>query len=97
MPGYSGTPLPKKLGIKDNLRLLLLHAPENVKAELSDAIAKCQALKKATGDVDFALLFCEVSGWLGKRTTGCSPLTSSGRHVVDCMAKEKFGCDKRSG
>jgi hypothetical protein len=27
--GYSGTPLLKKLGIKDNMRVLLIHAPEN--------------------------------------------------------------------
>jgi len=27
MAGYSGTPLPKKLGLKEKQRLLLLHAP----------------------------------------------------------------------
>ena len=27
--GYSGTPLLKKLGIKDNMRIMLIHAPEN--------------------------------------------------------------------
>ena len=34
MPGYSGTPLPKKLGIKDEFRVALLHVPADVKAEL---------------------------------------------------------------
>jgi hypothetical protein len=28
-PGYSGTPLLKKLGIKENMRVLLVHEPEN--------------------------------------------------------------------
>ena len=28
MPGYSGTPLAKKLGIKDDYRAALLHVPE---------------------------------------------------------------------
>src|SRR4051812_15818310 len=28
MPGYSGTPLAKKLGIKEGTRLVVLHAPE---------------------------------------------------------------------
>src|SRR3977135_1343801 len=27
--GYSGTPLIKKLGIKENMRVMLIHAPEN--------------------------------------------------------------------
>jgi hypothetical protein len=27
--GYSGTPLLRKLGIKDNMRIMLIHAPEN--------------------------------------------------------------------
>ena len=38
MPGYSGTPLPKKLGIKDGFRVALLHAPPDVKAELGDLL-----------------------------------------------------------
>ena len=27
--GYSGTPLLKKLGIKENMRVMLIHEPEN--------------------------------------------------------------------
>ena len=33
MPGYSGTPLAKKLGIKDDFRAALLHVPDDVKTE----------------------------------------------------------------
>jgi hypothetical protein len=57
MPGYSGTPLPKKLGIKDGFRVALLHAPADVKAELSDAFKKCTFLKPAAGALDFVFLF----------------------------------------
>lgn len=32
--GYSGTPLPKKLGIKAGMRVALLHAPEGFEATL---------------------------------------------------------------
>jgi hypothetical protein len=42
MPGYSGTPLPKKLGIKDGFRAALLHMPDDVKNELRDALGKCR-------------------------------------------------------
>jgi hypothetical protein len=59
MPGYSGTPLPKKLGIKDTFRLLLLDAPDDVKTELSAATEKCKILKKVASDVDLALLFAK--------------------------------------
>jgi hypothetical protein len=33
--GYSGTPLPKKLGIQEGGRVLLLHAPRGFKSTLS--------------------------------------------------------------
>jgi hypothetical protein len=38
MPGYSGTPLAKKLGIKAGFRVRLFNAPENVRAELDFAM-----------------------------------------------------------
>jgi hypothetical protein len=59
MPGYSGTPLVKKLGIKDGFRVALLHVPADVKAELRDAFAKCRMVKPAPGALDFAFLFAK--------------------------------------
>lgn len=59
MPGYSGTPLPKKLGIKDGFRVALLHMPADVKAELARALATCKACKLPTDDLDFIFLFAK--------------------------------------
>jgi hypothetical protein len=59
MPGYSGTPLPKKLGIKDGFRTALLHTPPDVKASLNDALKKCRLLKPAAGALDFVFLFAK--------------------------------------
>lgn len=59
MPGYSGTPLPKKLGIKPAFRVSLLHAPANVKIELQDALEKCQPSKLDAGNLDFIFLFAK--------------------------------------
>jgi hypothetical protein len=62
MPGYSGTPLAKKLGIKDNFRAALLHMPDDVKTELDDAFGKCQILRfssKTSKDLDFIFLFAK--------------------------------------
>jgi hypothetical protein len=68
MPGYSGTPLPKKLGIKDDLRVALLHVPDDVKAELHDALAKCRSLKLSSKikDLDFIFLFTKSRANLGR-------------------------------
>ena len=64
MPGYSGTPLAKKLGIKDGYRLVLLHVPDDVKSELRDPLAKSriQPFSRQTGknrDLDFVFLFAK--------------------------------------
>ncbi len=62
MPGYSGTPLAKKLGIKDGFRTALLHVPDEVKAELRDAFGKCR-VHRITGNLtegfDFVFLFAK--------------------------------------
>ncbi len=60
MPGYSGTPLAKKLGIKDNFRAALLHVPDEVKTELRDALGKCRIQQfngQTSKDLDFIFLF----------------------------------------
>jgi hypothetical protein len=56
MPGYSGTPLPKKLGIKPGFRVRLTNAPADVRAELSAALAECDVLKQGHA-LDFAMIF----------------------------------------
>ena len=56
MPGYSGTPLPKKLGIKPGFRVQLANAPADVRAELREALSECTvATERST--LDFAMLF----------------------------------------
>jgi len=69
MPGYSGTPLAKKLGIKDGFRAALLHVPDDVRTELRAALGKCriQSISGNTSqslpndlpndDLDFIFLF----------------------------------------
>jgi hypothetical protein len=57
MPGYSGTPLAKKLGIKEGFRAALLRVPDDVKSELRNELAKCRMQRIADGDLDFIFLF----------------------------------------
>jgi len=56
MVGYSGTPLPQKLGIKDKFRVALVGLPADVRKELREALAGC-SLVKDSGTLDFAMVF----------------------------------------
>ena len=57
MPGYSGTPLPKKLGIKAGFRVYLPAAPAEVQKELKPSLADCDIVTGAKGPLDFAMIF----------------------------------------
>jgi len=57
VPGYSGTPLPKKLGIKEGLRVWLANAPADVRTELKAALACCEVLSNAKNPLDLVMLF----------------------------------------
>ena len=65
MPGYSGTPLAKKLGIKEQYRVVLLDLPNDVKTELKGALADCHVAKDEP--VDFAMIFVKTANELKKQ------------------------------
>ena len=64
MAGYSGTPLPKKLGIKENFRTMLVEMPANVRKELKAALAACREEESA---LDFAMIFVTKQAELKKQ------------------------------
>ncbi|HET7737591.1 MAG TPA: hypothetical protein VFK32_03370, partial [Tepidiformaceae bacterium] len=57
MAGYSGTPLPKKLGIKAGSRLALVEAPPGFPATLGVLPDGVTTASGATDPVDVALFF----------------------------------------
>jgi len=57
MAGYSGTPLPKKLGIKQGSRILLVNAPKNFESELGELPHNVQFIKRPAKSLDIILLF----------------------------------------
>ena len=65
MAGYSGTPLPQKLGIKQQFRVALLELPGDVKAELANALANCNVENDAP--LDFAMIFAKSAAELKKQ------------------------------
>jgi hypothetical protein len=66
MAGYSGTPLPKKLGIKAGFRIALPDISSNVKAELKEAIAGCEIAGDGPKPLDFVLLSVKTQADLKK-------------------------------
>lgn len=58
--GYSGTPLPKKLGIKDGHRVLLLRAPEGFDRTLGSLPDGTETRPSLRGKANFdvAVVFC---------------------------------------
>src|ERR1700730_16604289 len=66
MPGYSGTPLPKKLGIKVGARVCLVDAPADALTELSAALAGCENVSDGKAPLDFAMVFTKSKAALAK-------------------------------
>ena len=69
MPGYSGTPLPKKLGIKNGFQVCLINAPPEVQSELKSALAGCNLARAGSVPLDFAMLFTKSKSELTKEFT----------------------------
>lgn len=57
MAGYSGTPLPKKLGLKEGSRIALINAPNDFARELGELPPDAQIVTRVTKPIDIALLF----------------------------------------
>jgi hypothetical protein len=74
MPGYSGTSLPKKLGIKPGFRVFLVDAPDDVPAELGAALAGCEKASSGKGPLDFVMVFTKSKAELEKDFTRTSKL-----------------------
>jgi hypothetical protein len=66
MPGYSGTPLPKKLGIKDGFHVCMVNAPSDVLAELKSPLAACEVIRDGKASLDFVMVFTKSSAELAK-------------------------------
>jgi hypothetical protein len=66
MPGYSGTPLPKKLGIKDGFCVSFFAAPTDVMSELKESLAGCKMNHNGKVSLDFAMVFTKSKSELSK-------------------------------
>lgn len=62
---YSGTPLPKKLGVREGSRVLVIGAPDGFRLEPIPTGA--QILRSARGRLDVVLLFTDRRAELSRR------------------------------
>lgn len=64
MPGYSGTPLIKKLGIKEGFRVAFVGAPKDFDDELGPLPANVSKIARPQKSMDFVLLFSKSASAL---------------------------------
>lgn len=77
---YSGTPLPKKLGIREGTRLFVAGAPEGFEAVLGSLPTGVRRLGRAGGAMEVILLFVTAERDLRSRFTKlATALEPSGR------------------
>jgi len=57
MTGYSGTPLPKKLGIKPQFKVAFFQLPSDIKTTLKEDLGQCKLIKEGADGLDFAMIF----------------------------------------
>jgi hypothetical protein len=67
MAGYSGTPLPKKLGIKENQRIALVNKPESFQKQLGALPTNTHVVSKLTAPLGLVVLFVESERALAKQ------------------------------
>jgi len=77
MPAYSGTPLPKKLGIRPGSRTYIRNLPAEVRTELGTALAACDVTDALRRAVDFAIVFsrsrAELAATMGRIARWLTP------------------------
>ncbi len=57
MAGYSGTPLAKKIGIKEGSRVALVNAPKDFQSQLTELPDDVQFIKQTSKPLDIILFF----------------------------------------
>lgn len=91
MPGYSGTPLAKKLGIKDGFRASLLHVPDDVRSELRDAFGKCRIHTLESSGLDFIFLFAKSRAGMELELAASAEALAPAGMLWICWPKKSSG------
>ena len=91
MDGYSGTPLPRKLGVKASTRLAMLGAPADFERTLGELPEKVTVRSQARAKSDVVLLFVNSQTDLRRRWEGAARAVDSGGRLWIVWPKKSSG------
>ena len=91
MAGYSGTPLPRKLGVKENQRIALINEPSNFQNLLGTLPPNTQVVKRLTAPLDLVLLFVQTERSLAKQFAGITKKIATNGMVWVAWPKKSSG------
>ena len=89
--GYSGTPLPQKLGIKEQSRAVLVRAPHDFAATLGALPAGARLADRLAGEADVILLFCRALAELQRDFPRAQALLRERGGLWACWPKKASG------
>jgi CheY-like chemotaxis protein len=95
MDGYSGTPLPKKLGLKPKADLTLLGAPDDFEGTLGETPPGASIKRRAGKPTPVTLLFLKSAKELVRRWPTATKCTADPGRLWICWPKRASGikCD----
>jgi len=88
MIGYLGTPLAKKLGIKDGFRVALVNSPAKFQDELGTLSAETKLVSPSQKRLDFIL--CRIGITSLKELYETRRETRAERDALDSVGEKKF-------
>ena len=91
MAGYSGTPLPKKLGIKENQRIALVNKPGSFQKQLGALPTNTHVVTKLTAPLDLVVLFVESERALAKQFPAIAKKISTNGMIWVAWPKKSSG------
>jgi hypothetical protein len=89
--GYSGTPLPKKLGIKEAHRVALLDAPDDIERLLGDLPPGVTVLRSARAPLDVVVWFVTERRILERRLPELAARLDRAGGLWICWPKKASG------
>jgi Protein of unknown function (DUF3052) len=89
--GYSGTPLPKKLGFKPGMRVHFHAAPPELPALLGELPDDTQVLRRPAAPLDLVLLFVTERKELAKRLAALQERLDPAGMLWVCWPKRASG------
>jgi len=91
MAGYSGTPLPKKLGLKEKQRIALINEPANFQKQLGKLPDDTVIVGKLSAPLDLVMLFVDREKALAKQFPALAKKLSSNGMIWVAWPKKSSG------